>query len=119
MDNDEIDFSELDPMRDSARFELAVDRISAAAAPLLARRRLQESVWWQLTAWRKPVIAMGIASLLLFFGVTEFTPSTNEAEALDGDDLALALGVPESLTEWVVTDDAPSAARVLYPGAGE
>ena len=116
MDNDAIDFSELDPAGDSQRFERAVDRINAAAAPMLARRRLQRSVWWQLTAWRKPVFAMGIAAILLLLGGAKFGAFPDREEDFVTDDLALALGVPAAVSEWVSTDTPPSAEQILYPG---
>lgn len=115
MNDDPIDFSDLDPAKDSQRFERAIDRISAAAAPILARRRLRESVWWQLTAWRKPVFAMGIAAVLLMIGVAQFEVSTVDDEPLS-DDLALALGVPAGMSDWVANDESPTTAQILYPG---
>lgn len=119
MDDDAIDFSGLNPNEDAQRFELAVDRINAAAAPILARRRLQGSVWWQLTAWRRPVFAMGIAAILLLFGVAGIGTVPNEEEVATRDDLSLALGVPAAVTEWAASETPPSAAQVLYPGEDE
>jgi hypothetical protein len=119
MDNDAIDFSELNPNDDPQRFELAIDRITAAAAPILARRRVQGSVWWQLTAWRKPVFAMGIAATLLLFGVAGFGTIPDEEDVPMTDDLSLALGVPAAMTEWATSETPLSAAQVLYPGEDE
>lgn len=115
MDNDAIDFSELNPEGDPLRLELAIDRITAAAAPILARRRVQQSVWWQLSAWRNPVLAVGVAILLLL-GVAQIGTSSEEDEVLATDSLALALGVPAAVSEWVSTATPPSTAQVLYPG---
>jgi len=115
MDNDAIDFTDLNPEGDAQRFELAIDRIGAAAAPILARRRLQGSVWWQLSAWRKPVFAMGVASVLLLFGVAGFGAAPDEEEAVATDDLSLALGVPAAVSAWASSDTPPTAAQILYP----
>lgn len=118
MDDDPIDFSDLTPTANSPQFERAVRRITDAAAPILERRRLRESIWWQLTSWRKPVFAVGIATALLMLGVTQFGASADVSEAA-GDDLAVALGVPEQMTGWVESDTIPATAQVLFPGEGE
>ena len=115
MDNDAIDFSALDPAGDPQRLEWAIDRINAAAAPVLARRRLQESVWWQLTAWRKPVLALGVATVLLLIGVAQYGETSVDEVAAESDDIALALGVPVMISGWVYTDSPPSTAQILYP----
>ncbi len=115
MDNDAIDFSELNPADDPERLERAIDRINAAAAPILARRRLQGSVWWQLTAWRKPVFAMGVAAVLLMIGASQYEAAPADDEIVS-DDLAIALGVPAAMSEWVSTETPPSAEQILYPG---
>jgi hypothetical protein len=118
MNDEPIDFSELNPTADSQRFEHAVRRITDAAAPILDARRLRGSIWWQLTAWRRPVFAVGIATALLMLGVMQFGATAEVSEAA-GDDLAFALGVPEPLTGWVVNDTIPATAQVLFPGEGE
>lgn len=116
MDDDAIDFSELNPNADPGRYELAIDRITAAAAPILTRRRVQGSVWWQLTVWRKPVFAVGVAAILLMFGVAELGTVPDEEEVAVTDDLALALGVPAQVSDWATSETRPSAAHILYPG---
>lgn len=118
MNDGPIDFSDLTPTADAQQFERAVRRINDAAAPILERRRLRESIWWQLTSWRKPVFAVGIATALLFFGVMQFGTSAEVSEAA-GDDIAIALGVPEQMTAWVESDTIPATAQVLFPGEGE
>lgn len=118
MNDEPIDFSDLNPTADAQQFERAVRRITDAAVPILARRRLRESIWWQLTAWRRPVLAVGIATTLLMLGVMQFGVSAEVSEA-GGDDLAVALGVPEQMTGWVVNDTIPATAQVLFPGEGE
>lgn len=118
MNDGPIDFSDLTPTADAPQFERAVRRITDAAAPILDRRRLRGSIWWQLTSWRKPVLAVGIATALLLFGVMQFGTSAEVSEAA-GDDLAVALGVPEQMTGWVESDTIPATAQVLFPGEGE
>lgn len=115
MTDDPIDFSGLDPTADNAHFDHLVDQIGAAAAPELARRRLRQSVWWQVTAWRKPVFAFGIATLLVMIGLTQFTGLFQDTDA-NADELAVALGVPDAMTDWVVTDTIPTTSQVLFPG---
>ncbi len=118
MDNDAIDFTDLDSEGDAQRFDMEIDRISAAAAPILARRRLQKSVWWQISAWRKPVYAVGIAMMLLLYGMTQFGTQTEEVEPLT-DDLSVALGVPAPMSGMVASTAHPTTAQVLYPGEAQ
>ncbi len=115
MTDDSIDFSGLDPTADGGYFDRLVDRIGAAAAPELARRRLRQSVWWQVTVWRKPVFAFSIATLLVMIGLTQFTGLFRDSDA-NADELAIALGVPDAMTGWVITDTIPTTAQVLFPG---
>lgn len=118
MSDDPIDFSGLDPLADGERFERAVRGIVGAAAPELARRRLHESVWWQVTAWRKPVFAVGLAMLLVMVGLTQFTSLLDDRDAA-ADEMTAALGVPDAMTDWVDTDTIPTTAQVLFPGSEE
>jgi hypothetical protein len=115
MTDEPIDFSRLDPTRDDVQFDQAVRRITSAGAPELARRRLRRSVWWQLTAWHKPVLAIGVAVLLVMIGATRFTGIADDSAAAV-DDLSVALGVPVAMTDWVATDTIPTTAQVLFPG---
>jgi hypothetical protein len=118
MNDDPIDFSGLDPLNDAAEFERAVYKITAAAAPELARRRLQGSVWWQVAAWRKPVFGAGLAMLILMIGLAQFTSLLDDGDVA-ADDLSVALGVPDVMTDWVATDTIPTTAQVLFPGGEE
>jgi hypothetical protein len=115
MTDDPIDCSGLDPLRDDESFGRIVSRITAAAAPELARRRLRESVWWQVAAWRKPVLAVGLTMLLLMIGVTQFTGLFDDPKA-EADELTAALGVPDAMTGWIIADTIPTTAQVLFPG---
>lgn len=114
MTDDPIDFSPLDPAADREGFERRMARLRAAAAPELERRRLRGSVWWELSRWRRPVLALGVASALVLFGVTRYTGSPEETIA--ADDLSLALGVPATVSDWLTADTMLTAAQVLYPG---
>lgn len=118
MTDDPIDFGELNPMADRERFDLLVDRITAAAAPELARRRLHQTVWWQLSAWRKPVLAVGMALILTLLVSGQFRTPTDEAEVM-ADDIALALGVPSAMSDWSGAGSTQGTAQLLFPGDEE
>lgn len=114
MTDDPIDFTPLDPTADREAFERRMAHLRAAAVPELERRRLRGSVWWELSRWRRPVLALGVASALVLFGVTRYTGSAEETIA--ADDLSLALGVPETVSDWLTADTVLTAAQILYPG---
>jgi hypothetical protein len=118
MTDDPIDFSDLNPTADRKRFDLLVDRITAAAAPELARRRLHQSVWWQLSSWRKPLLAVGMAFILTLLVSGEFGATPDEAE-VGTDDIAIALGVPSAMSEWTGAGSAQGTAQLLFPGDEE
>jgi hypothetical protein len=58
MDDDKLDFSALDPTRDSIGWER---RIALVAARGVAARRSTLTVTGQLGAWRRPVLAVAAA----------------------------------------------------------
>lgn len=115
MDDEPIDLSGLDPEWDKTNFERTVRKITVAAAPLLARRRLRGSIWWQLAQWRQPIFAVGLAAVLLLLGVMQFEAPT-QTVAAGGDEVAMALGVPEA---WATADSNLTAARILYEGGDQ
>lgn len=118
MTDDPIDFGDLNPTADRQRFDLLVDRITAAAAPELARRRLHQSVWWQLSAWRKPVLAAGMALILTLLVSGQIVAPVDEAEVAI-DDIAIALGVPTAMSDWTEAGSTQGTAQILFPGDEE
>ncbi len=115
MTDEPIDFSALDPEGDRDKYEKAIRRITASAAPILAQRRLHGSIWWQISQWKVPVTAMGLGVILLVVGVTRIDSSSATVEP-STDSVALALGVP---SEWIGSDSTLTTAQVLYQGDGQ
>jgi hypothetical protein len=112
MDDDRIDLSPLDPTRDRARFEGAIQSIQDAAAPeLMARREQSSSLLAQLVQLRRPMLAAASvaaivsAGVLLRVQVPETVGST--------DVVAEALGVPSVLALGVEQERVPSLSELF------
>ncbi|UCF21184.1 MAG: hypothetical protein JSU87_07300 [Gemmatimonadota bacterium] len=113
MSEDRIDFSALDPTRDSERFESTVRAISAAAGPQLAARRARSNVIVQVYGWWRPVLAaaavIGVVSLGALSRTELSVPANTETEI----GVAEAMGVPQQIAQWVRSDEVPTPAELL------
>ena len=112
MTDERIDFSALDPTAEGERFEEAVGRINAAAAPALAARRARVSVFGQVAGWWRPLLAAAAIAGI----VSAATLALVEGPALEGESevgVAEAIGVPEQIAQWVRNDESPDPSEVL------
>jgi len=112
MTDDRIDFSPLDPTKDTERFEAAVHSIGVEARGELARRRARASVVGQLGLWWKPLLAaaaitgiVSVSALLRF----QASPATELADV----GIAEAIGMPDPVAEWVRSDEVPSMSELI------
>lgn len=112
MTEDRIDFSPLDPTRESEKFEEIVRSITAAAARELAARSAQTGVVGQVALWWRPLLAAaaitGIVSLVALARLE--TAASAETTELG---LAEAIGVPTQVAEWVRGDELPTPTELL------
>ena len=118
MSDDRIDFSGLDPTQDAERFDAIVRSITDAAANQLAARRARATVVGQVASWWRPLLAaaaiVGIVSISALAG-TEPLAATTETEL----GLSEAIGMPQQIAEWVLTEDVPTPTELLVALEGE
>ncbi len=118
MSDERIDFSSLDPTQDAERFDAIVHSITDAAANQLAARRARATVVGQVASWWRPLLAaaaiVGIVSIgaLARSGTTAATTETEVG-------LAEAIGMPQQIAEWVLTEDVPTPAELLVVLGGD
>jgi hypothetical protein len=111
MDNDRIDLSPLDPSRDRARFESAIQSIQAAAAPELTSRRERSSPLAQLLQLRRPMLAAASVAAIVSAGVLMKVRIPEPAASTDG--VAEALGVPSVLALGVQQERVPTLSELF------
>jgi len=112
MTDERIDFSALDPTAEGDRFEEAVGRIRAAAAPALAARRARVGVVGQVAGWWRPLLAAAAIAGI----VSAATLALVEEPALESESeagVAEAIGVPEQIAQWVRSDELPGPSELL------
>ncbi len=118
MTDDRIDFSPLDPTRDTERFDGIVRTIMEVTGPGLAARRSRASVFGQVGLWWRPLLAAAaITGIVALAALARLEDSAQTAAAPTG--LAEALGVPEPIAEWVRSDQVPTPAELLIGLEGE
>ena len=110
MSDDRFD---LEPLRlDPEQAEHAARAISARVRGTLAtRRRMQGSLWGELGAWERPLLAAASLIALLSIGVLlRARALTREREAAT---LSEQAGVPTAIAPWVDSDQPPELASLL------
>ena len=116
----EDDFRELAPLRPTLepdRWARMVGAVEAAAAPELARRAAlpDAGLLMVLSSWRRPALsAAAIASLLAGIFLFRTVPAD-----LRSTGIAVSLGYPDAVTEWVEGGAAPSVEELLLAMEGE
>lgn len=105
-----IDFAPLDPRTDPERFDRLVRSIGESARPELSARQARNSVFTQLSDWRRPLLVaaaiMGIASVGTLTRVEDPDAATEVG-------VAEAIGVPETIAGWVRSGETPTTAELL------
>jgi hypothetical protein len=112
MNKEPVHFGSLDPRSDPDRFERVVRAIVETAGPELSLRRARASVFSQLSAWRRPLLAAAAIAGIVSLG----TLSQVEAPASVTEDevgVAEAVGVPQTIASWVRSGETPSTAELL------
>ncbi len=139
MDDERIDLSALDPLRDADRVDAQVRAILERARPALAARRARRlrtlGFWEQLGAFRGPVLAAAAALTVTSAIVLVRVPApaariaatrsasigatasavTNPAATGSAESRTLmeSAGVPPSVAHWVDRGEAPAATDLL------
>ena len=111
MDDDRIDLSPLDPTRDRARFESAIQAIQTGAAPELMSRRERSSPLAQLVQLRRPMLAAASVAAIASAGVLLRVQIPETSASTDG--VAEALGVPSVLALGVQDERVPSFSELF------
>jgi hypothetical protein len=102
MSDRKIDFSPIDPERDSERYNRRVEAIVARA---LARRR-RGAFAFTLLEWARPALLVAATTAVVTWcGAT--VRQSSRAEPPGADD------APWILTRWVATGEEPSVASML------
>ncbi len=111
MTDERIDFSALDPTADAERFEEIVGRISAAAAPALAARRVPAGVFGQVAGWWRPLLAAAVLAGIV--SAATLARVQVPARASEEIGVAEAIGVPQQIARWVRSDEEPDPTELL------
>jgi hypothetical protein len=111
MNEDFRDLKPLDASEDPLRFDRLVRRITAAAAPELARRRLLPGPLLLLTEWTRPTLAAA-AMVLLLAGSALFGPL--RPGGTEPESIAIGVGVPFPVEVWLETGQAPPIDELVY-----
>lgn len=112
MNDDRIDFSQLDPTKDGERFDHIVRSIMVAAEPELTARRARASVIGQVGLWWRPLLAAAaIAAIIAVGALTRIGDSEFQLE--DEIGLAEAMGVPQQVAEWARSDEVPTTEELF------
>jgi hypothetical protein len=110
MNEDEIDFSPLDPARDTARWARLVESVTARA---LERHR-QPALALQLLEWARPTLFLAASvALLTWCGAAAREGEPPPAADAEND-------APWILARWAVSGEEPSVTSMLEVlGAGQ
>ena len=111
MDEDPIDFSALDPKRDSARFERMVQTVVMGARPPAAGL---PPLLFGLIAWGRSAVA--VAALL---ALSAWLPSLGRRSLGDANSPLMSGTDPvELVSSWAMTDDVPPEIDLVQAMGG-
>ncbi len=114
MDDDRIDFSALDPMRDQDRFDILVGSILEHASDELAQRRASGGPLNQLVQWKRPMLAAAAVIAMVSAGILLRVEGAGSADyAKDSTGIAEAIGVPSLLAQGIRNNDMPTTAELF------
>jgi anti-sigma-K factor RskA len=110
MDDRRLDLSPLRP--DPERAERAAGAILARArASLDARRRARGSVWGELHAWQRPLLAAAAAAAILsIVALIRVHPAERGGHVAT---LSEEAGIPAPFAGWLDSDQPPDPATLL------
>lgn len=112
MNEERVDLGPLDPRSDPDRFEHVVRSIVDTAGPELSLRRARSSVFSQVSAWRRPLLAAAAVAGIVSLGTLSQVDAPGSATQ-DEVGVAEAVGVPETIASWVRSGETPSTAELL------
>ena len=102
MHDEKIDFSVLDPARDSHHWNRLVESVVARA---LARRPQPVTVSYQMLIWSRPVLAIA-AALALVFGIRGLLPHERLGHAYRTEPAYV-------LADWAANNEHPDTTKIL------
>jgi hypothetical protein len=110
MDDDRLDLASLRP--DPERVDRAAGAILARArASLAGRRRMQGSVWGELHAWQRPLLAAAAAAAILsIVALIRVHPAERGGHVAT---LSEEAGVAAPFAGWLDSDHPPDPAALL------
>jgi hypothetical protein len=110
MDDDRLDLSPLRP--DPERVDRSARAVLARARGTLdGRQRLRGSVWRELPAWERPLLAAAaIAALLSIVVLLRIHPLVRDAHVAT---LSERAGVPAPIARWVESDEPADPSSLL------
>jgi hypothetical protein len=112
MNEEPVDFGPIDPRSDPDRFERAVRSIVETAGPELSLRHARASVFSQLSAWRRPLLAAAAIAGIVSLGTLSQVEAPGSVTQ-DEVGVAEAVGVPETIAAWVRSGETPSTTELL------
>jgi len=110
MDDDRLDLSPLRP--DPERVDRSARAVLARARGTLdGRQRMRTSVWRELPAWERPLLAAAaIAALLSIVVLLRIHPLVRDAHVAT---LSERAGVPAPIARWVESDEPADPSSLL------
>ena len=110
MDDDRLDLSPLRP--DPERVDRSARAVLARARGTLdGRQRMRTSVWRELPAWERPLLAAAaIAALLSIVVLLRVHPLVRGADVAT---LSERAGVPAPIARWAESDEPPDPSSLL------
>ena len=110
MDDERMDLSPLRP--DPEQVERATRAVMAGARGKLdGRRRLRASVWGEIPAWERPLLAAAaIAAILSIVVLLRTHPAMRRDHVAT---LSEEAGVPAPFASWVDSDGPPDPSSLL------
>jgi hypothetical protein len=119
IDRERIDFMELDPLRDSTRFDRIARRIRRAATAELVRRQSTITPFGALALivrWWGPVAAA--AALIMVLSAAVFMTVRPSSSGHSQTRFAVAVGMPSELARWARTGGPTGSYGLIVPGTG-
>jgi hypothetical protein len=110
MNDQPIDFSSLDPTRDSARLEALAGAIARDAMAARAHRSTRSSDFLsELTAWTRPALAAAAIVLAVAISMLVITRAPATRAVANATDV---LGIPPELMDLVHSPRTPSLTQI-------
>ena len=115
MNDDRIDFSAVDPIKDEVHFERLISSIVRDAAPELALRRGRLTVVAQVGQWWRPLMAAAAVIIVVSLGILWQLGGNGGASSMVATESGIEemLGVPAQVASWIRSDQLPTTSDLL------